>query len=211
MNNYILLYNQACTLERTLRSKTQVDNDEAFSQRKSNGTQIEQELSDALLYLPHSWKPSQISRYCLVPRIFVRGTRKRVGGDPKKLFATGKACGRQSTKVFIREMLYFNQFRKFSLEVLDRRSHWVCDHAHPPRPRTTWNANSSENPDAYQLIALLMEIIASCLELCGKTLYVLIPTHWFLMHSLCGGGTYSQTTSGLLNPCVIGYHKFARN
>ena len=37
-----------------------------------------------------------------------------MGGDPKKLFATGKACGRQSTKVFIREILYFNQFRKFS-------------------------------------------------------------------------------------------------
>ena len=39
-----------------------------------------------------------------------------MGGDPKMLFAPGKACGRQSTKAFIREMLYFNQFRKFSPE-----------------------------------------------------------------------------------------------
>ena len=37
-----------------------------------------------------------------------------MGGDPKKLFATGKACGWQSTKGFIHEMLYFNQFRRFS-------------------------------------------------------------------------------------------------
>ena len=108
-----IVKNQACTVECMLRSKTQVDKDKAFLQRKSNRTKIEQGLSGALLYLPHSWKPSRISRYCRLPWIFVRGMRKRVGG-PKKLFATGKVCGRQSTKVFICEMLYFNQLRKFS-------------------------------------------------------------------------------------------------
>ena len=106
--------NQAWTVECTLCLKTQVDNEKAFLQRKSNGAQIEQGLFGALLYLPHSWKPSRISQYCRLRRIFVRGTRKRVSSDPKKLFATGKVCGRQSTKVFICKMLYFNLFRKFS-------------------------------------------------------------------------------------------------
>ena len=79
----------------------------------SNGTQIEQGLSGVLLYLPHSWKPSRTSRYCCLPRTFVRGTRKHVSGDTRKLFTTKKACGRQFMKVFIHEMLYLKQFRKF--------------------------------------------------------------------------------------------------
>ena len=105
-----------------LRSRTQVDNDKAFLQCKSNGTQIEQGLSGALLYLPHSWKPSRISRYSWLPQIFVQGTRKRVGGDPKKFFATGKVYGLQSTKVFFRKMLYFNQLRRFPPEKVPKYS-----------------------------------------------------------------------------------------
>ena len=121
------------------RLKTQVDNNKAFLQCKSNGMQIEQGLSGALLYLLHSCKPLQISWYCCLPRIFVRGMRKRVSGDPKKLFATGKACGRQSKKVlFASEMLY--EFRKFSPakvpkysidEVIERVT-TPTHHAHEP-------------------------------------------------------------------------------
>ena len=151
MKNYVLLFiitNQACTLQCTRRSKTQVDSDKAFLQWESNGTQIEQGLSGTLLFLPHSWKPSRISRYCRLPRIFVWGTRKRVGGNPKKFFATGKACGRQSTKLLFTKcsiLTNWESFARESSQVLDWRSCCACDHAHPPRPRTTWNANSSEN------------------------------------------------------------------
>ena len=95
MNNYILckLMNQACTLECTqactpectLRSKTQVDNDKAFHQRKSKGTQIEQGLSRALLYLRIAGNVCKF--HGIVPSAnFVRGVmRRHVGGDQKKL------------------------------------------------------------------------------------------------------------------------------
>ena len=63
-----------------------------------------------------------------------------MGGDQKKLFATKKACGRQSTKLFIREMLYFKQFRKllpakvpkYSMDEVIVRVTTPTNHAHEP-------------------------------------------------------------------------------
>ena len=63
-----------------------------------------------------------------------------MGGDQKKLFATEKACRRQFTKVFIREMLYFKQFRRFlpakvpkySIDEVIVRVTTPTRHAHEP-------------------------------------------------------------------------------
>ena len=130
--------------------------------------QIEQGPSGVLLYLPHSWKPSQTSRYCRLPRIFVRGMRKCVGGNQKKLFTTGKACGQQFTKLFICEMFYLKQFRKFLHTKVPNYSInkvIVCDHAHLPRPRCS--ANSSENPGVYIFMCVCAYVcVCVCLYVC---------------------------------------------
>ena len=67
-------------------------------------------LSGALLYYRIA---GNLREFC-TPQIFVRGTRKCVGGNPKKKFVTGKACGRQSMEVLFAKCSIFNQFRKFS-------------------------------------------------------------------------------------------------
>ena len=60
---------------------------------------------------------------------------------------------------FIREMLYFNHsaivLTRESFRLLSQRSRQGCDHAHLPRPQTTWIANSSENTNTSYVLQKL--------------------------------------------------------
>ena len=143
MNNYILLYIKESSVHSWVHAtlETQVDNNKAFLWRKSTERKWSRDFIWRTAVFTFCRKLSQFSQYCRHPRIFVRGTKKRVDGNPKKVIPNRESVWAAIHGSFIREMLYLNQFRKFSAAKVPKYSIdkvIVCDHTHSPHPRTTW-------------------------------------------------------------------------
>ena len=70
----------------------------------------------------------------------------------------------------------------------------------------------SPNGDQYYLIGAVFELRLASYDLktVSKMLSVLAQTLPWLLTQLCGRGTYSQATYGLVNVCITGCRKFAR-
>ena len=124
INNYILLYIIKSSMHSRVSGtpETQVDNDKTFLQGKSNGTQMEQRL-----YLAHCCIYPIAGNLCKCHGIaafseFCVRNEKACVRQPEKVIRNQESMWTAIHECFIYEMLYFNQFRKFSLAKVPKYS-----------------------------------------------------------------------------------------